>query len=140
MSDLYERDFFAWINEQVALLRDGNLALADVRNITEEIATLGRNETRELENRLAVLLHRLLKWRFQTGLRSGSFALSLKVAREAVADFLAESPSLRLALPGAMLTAYRRARREMAMETGFDLDTFPATSPWSFDQAMQDPL
>ena len=33
MSDLYDRDFYAWANEQVALLRSGNLPSADIANI-----------------------------------------------------------------------------------------------------------
>ncbi len=45
---LYDRDFFAWANEQAALLRAGRLAAADIDNIAEEIESMGRSEKREL--------------------------------------------------------------------------------------------
>ncbi len=48
MSDLYDRDFYAWANRQAALLRAGNLADADIANIAEEIESMGRGEKREL--------------------------------------------------------------------------------------------
>lgn len=40
-SALYEKDFFAWANEQAALLRSGQLSAADMQNIAEEIESLG---------------------------------------------------------------------------------------------------
>ena len=55
-SPLYERDFYAWANEQAALLRDGKLAQADIEHIAEEIESMGRTEKRELVSRLTVLL------------------------------------------------------------------------------------
>ena len=51
---LYERDFYAWANEQTALLRAGKLAEADLEHIAEEIESMGKTEKRELANRLAV--------------------------------------------------------------------------------------
>ena len=52
----YDRDFYAWANEQAALLRTGQLGQADIANIAEEIESLGRTEKRELVGRLTVLL------------------------------------------------------------------------------------
>lgn len=34
---LYDRDFYAWANEQAALLRAGKLDAADIEHIAEEI-------------------------------------------------------------------------------------------------------
>ena len=52
---LYDTDFYAWANEQAALLRAGRLSEADIENIAEEIESMGRSEKRELINRLTVL-------------------------------------------------------------------------------------
>ena len=68
---LYDTDFYAWTNEQAALLRAGRWSEADVENIAEEIESMGRSERRELVSRLTVLLMHLLKWRFQPTLRGG---------------------------------------------------------------------
>ena len=51
MPDNYEHDFYAWANEQAALLRAGKLSSADITNIAEEIESMGRGEKRELVNR-----------------------------------------------------------------------------------------
>jgi hypothetical protein len=138
MSDLYDRDFYAWSNEQAALLRAGDLSRADIANIAEEIETLGRSEKRELVSRLTVLLQHLLKWRFQPSLRGRSWELSIDNARDAILDHLADNPSLKAKLTEAMAAGYRTARRQAAVETGIDLTTFPVDCPWTFEQATRD--
>jgi hypothetical protein len=44
----YDTDFYAWANEQAALLRAGKLAEADLPHIAEEIESMGKAEKREL--------------------------------------------------------------------------------------------
>ena len=63
-NSLYDQDFYAWANEQAALLRAGRLSEADIENIAEEIESMGRSEKRELVSRLNVLLLHLLKWQY----------------------------------------------------------------------------
>lgn len=129
MSDLYDRDFYAWANEQAALLRAGNLSSADIANIAEEIETLGRSEKREMRSRLAALLLHLLKWHFQPGRRSRSWEISIANARNELAEYRAENPSLRAVVPEAVASAYRRARLDAEQETGLPRNTFPVECP-----------
>ena len=136
MSDLYDRDFYAWANEQAGLLRAGNLSRADIANIAEEIETLGRSEKRELVSRLTVLLQHLLKWRFQPERCGRSWELSIANARDELTEHLGDNPSLETMLPEATATGYRRARRGAELETGLPGNTFPIECPWTFDQAM----
>jgi hypothetical protein len=63
---LYDDDFYAWANEQAALLRAGRLSEADLEHIAEEIESMGRTEKRELISHLTVLLGHLLKWRYRS--------------------------------------------------------------------------
>ncbi len=135
MSDLYDRDFYAWTAEQVDLLRAGKLSGADIAHIAEEIESMGRSEKRELVSRLTILLQRLLKWRFQLDRRSTSWRLSIANTRDQLAEHLADNPSLEAKVPGAMISAYRYARPYAAIETGFPEDSFPIDCPWTFDQA-----
>jgi hypothetical protein len=135
---LYDRDFYAWANEQAALLRAGRLDAADIVNIAEEIESMGRSEKRELVSRLAVLLQHLLKWRFQPDFRSNSCRLTIEEQRNSLEDHLAENPSLRAQLDGAMATAYRSARLKAAAETGFARDHFPDACPFTYQQASSD--
>ena len=131
---LYDRDFYAWANEQAALLRAGKLSSADIEHIAEEIESMGRSEKRELVNRLCVLLLHLLKWRFQPGLRGNSWRLTIKEQRYRLADHLADNPSLKATLAETTANAYRLALVEAERETGLAESTFPSLCPWTFGQ------
>ena len=77
----YERDFYAWANEQAALLREGKLAEADIAHIAEEIESMGQTEKRELVSRLTLLALHLLKWHYQPGLRGPSWRSTIRLQR-----------------------------------------------------------
>lgn len=133
---LYETDFYAWANEQAALLRAGKLSAADIEHIAEEIESMGRSEKRELVNRLAVLLLHLLKWQFQPALRGASWEATITVQRDDLEDHLRDNPSLRAKLDQAITDAYRKAAIMAVGETGLAKSSFPPVCPWSFDQVM----
>jgi len=134
----YDHDFYAWANEQAALLRAGEFSRAYVENIAEEIASMGRTEKRELVSRLTVLLLHLLKWRFQPNKRSNSWKHSIATSRDQLAEHLDDNPSLKSKLPQAITSAFRYARRGAADETGLDDSVFPELCPWTFDQMMEE--
>ena len=138
MSDLYERDFFAWANEQAVLLRSGKLSEADINNIAEEIESMGRSEKRELVSRLTILLLHLLKWQLQPTHRGASWEASIANARDHIADHLGDNPSLKARLPEAIASAYRYALRDASAETGMRASAFPATCPYSFNEMMDE--
>ncbi len=137
-NSLYERDFYAWANEQAALLRAGKLDSADIENIAEEIESMRRSEKRELVNCLAVLLLHLLKWSFQPAFQSTSWRLTIEEQRLRLEDHLKDKPSLKAQVGVAMSTAYRLARVEAVRETGLVRSTFPETCPFTFDQATSE--
>ncbi|GEO81479.1 DUF29 domain-containing protein [Pararhodospirillum oryzae] len=133
---LYETDFYAWANEQAALLRSGKLSLADIENIAEEIESMGKSEKREFVNRLTVLMLHLLKWKSQPLLQGASWRTTIRIQRIDITDHLQDNPSLRAQIPEIMARAYTKARVKAAAETGMSEETFPAECPWSFDQIM----
>jgi hypothetical protein len=135
-SSQYDQDFYAWANEQAALLRSGQLGAADIENIAEEIESMGRSEKRELINRLTVLLLHLLKWQFQPLLQGPSWRTTIRNQRLEIADHLDDNPSLKSLLTETTVRAYRRAIGEAGLETGLPEETFPTECPWSFDQIM----
>ena len=137
MSDSnYDSDFYAWANEQAALLRAGRLGQADIEHIAQEIESMGRTEKRELVGRLRVLLLHLLKWRFQPTGRGSSWKASIRVQRLDLAEHLKDNPSLKTIVPQAIATAFEGAIIEAADETKLPEFAFPAVCPWSFDQLM----
>lgn len=135
-NSLYDRDFYAWANEQAALLRAGRLSEADIENIAEEIESMGRSEKRELVNRLSVLLLQSLKWQFQPSHRGNSWRLTIEEQRYRLEKHLDDNPTLKAQLPQAMRDAYRLALIAAERETGFARSTFPADCPYRFDQAI----
>ena len=132
----YEADFFAWANEQAALLRAGKLSAADIEHIAEEIEDMGRAEQRELENRLKQLLLHLLKWRFQSERRGSSWQASIRIQRVEIAKHIKKNPSLKADIAEAMSDAYEVAQIAAAGETGLLETVFPAECPWSYEQIM----
>jgi hypothetical protein len=133
-----DEDFYAWSLEQAALLRERKLAEADLDLIAEEIESMGKTEKRELTSRLAVLLLRLLKWRFQPRGRGNSWRLSIANARDEIAALIADNPSLESALDDVTGQAYRSARRKAAIETHLGEERFPGQCPWSFAEVTGD--
>lgn len=133
---LYERDFYAWANEQAALLRAGNFSTADIENIAEEIESMGRSEKRELESRLTVLATHLLKWQFQPARRGKSWHVTIEQQRRHLRKHLDENPSLKSILSETVFLAYEDARLEAEKETDLDRDIFPIDCPYSVDELM----
>lgn len=135
---LYEADFYAWANQQAALLRAGRLNEADIENIAEEIESMGKGEKRELTNRLAVLLMHLLKWQYQASHRGNSWRLTIKGQRRALRRHLRENPSLKSRLDEAIADAYGDATIEAERDTGLEGATFPEICPWPYEEIVND--
>jgi hypothetical protein len=133
---LYDTDFYAWANEQAALLRAGRLSELDIENIAEEIESMGRSERRELVSRLTVLLVHLLKWRYQPALQSHTWRNTIEQQRLQLEEHLKENPSLKSQLNEIMSNAYRLARVSAEHETGLLRKSFPEACPFTFEEAM----
>ena len=135
MSNVYESDFYAWAMEQAALLRARRFDRADVDNIAEEIESMGRNEKRELVNRLSVLLRHLLKWQFQPGFRSPSWQSTIREQRIRLRSHLTDNPSLKAKLNDTVVEAYELAVIGAASETGLPETEFPMSLPYRYEKA-----
>jgi hypothetical protein len=137
MSDLHDRDFYAWTAEQAALLRSGAVSAADTANIAEEIEEMGRSLQDQLTSRLGVLLAHMLKWRYQPDRRGNSWRLTIAEQRRRISRLLRQNPSLKHELAEVFTDAYGDALLIAERETGLDAGTFPTACPWTFDEAMQ---
>ena len=134
----YDRDFYAWANEQAALLRAGEVSQADVENIAEELERLGRTEKREFVGRLTALLSLLLKARFQPRRRSPSWKMEIASARDQLLEHLQDNPSLKDKLPEAIASAFRNARRAALDEATPEDGALPGGCPWSFERIVDE--
>ena len=132
----YDVDFYAWANEQGALLRSSNFSAADIENIAEEIESLGRSEKRELVSRLEILLIHLLKWQFQPKKRTKSWHSTIDEQRRRIVEHLKDNPSLKAKLRVAVETAYIFALIGAERQTRLSPKNFPTLCPYNVLQIM----
>jgi hypothetical protein len=136
MSSIYDTDFYAWTQEQAALLRAGKLAEIETEHVAEELESMGASERQALSSRLTELLMHLLKWKYQPERRSSSWVRSINKQRIGIDALLDESPSLKYQLPSRFEKAYPKARRYAAIETGLPLATFPEACPFGVEDTL----
>jgi len=135
-AQLYETDFYGWIQNQANSLRVRSLSNLDYDNLIEEIESMGKSLQRELVSRLEVLFSHLLKWQFQPKFKGTSWELTIDEQRAKIAELLEDNPSLRSKLNDAITRGYQHGKRAAMKETGIDQSTFPALCPWTFEQVM----
>ena len=117
---LHDLDFYAWTQQQVDLLKSGDLAAVDVKHLIEEIKSMGASERRELIKQLAVLLAQLLKWHYQPSFRGRSWQLTIKEQRLQLQRLLKDNPSLHTRLEEFIADAYVDSVLLAAKETGLE--------------------
>lgn len=132
----YEQDFYAWLLESAQLLREKKFSQLDIANIAEELEGIARSDKRQLINRLAVLLADLLKWQYQSHIRSKSWQRTIKEQRKRIKLLLKDSPSLKYEIEQKIATAYEIAILSAANETSLDEDTFPESCEYSLDEIL----
>lgn len=139
---LYERDYYAWVEQQVRTLAERRLEQLDIANLAEELGDLGRSEQRQVESRLEVLLAHLLKWVYQPRRRSVGWENTIDDQRDRVQRLLKRSPSLTGYLPEALREAYRLARRtagnDMRLGKRDWNRIFPRDCPWTLEEVLKE--
>jgi hypothetical protein len=143
-NSVYERDFYTWALEQARALQERRVDALDWENLSDEVGGLARSEARTLRSQLARLLAHLLKWQLQSALRtrsrssSNSWRGSVEGARDEVRELLDENPGLKPRVPELFAKGYKAAVNLATEETGLDESKFPASCPWTFEQAMDE--
>ncbi|NES99174.1 MAG: DUF29 domain-containing protein [Sphaerospermopsis sp. SIO1G1] len=135
-TNLYEQDFYLWIQTTAQQLKTGNFTEVDLENLIEEIESMGRSEKRALESNLVVLLMHLLKYKYQPDKRSKSWLSSIFEHRRRIKKQFKDSPSLKKYFVETFAECYQDARQQASIETGLDLDIFPGESPFDPDECL----
>jgi hypothetical protein len=141
-SDLFERDYYAWLQDQVRALRERRIEDVDWDNVAEEIEDLGKSERRGVASHLAIVVEHLLKLEYSRGLfrqyNARGWRVSVRSARRRVRRLVDESPSLRPQLVEMLADAYEDGRIEALRERRLTEDILPKISPWTLGQIMDD--
>ncbi|MEO0406360.1 MAG: DUF29 domain-containing protein [Cyanobacteria bacterium P01_A01_bin.135] len=135
---LYDTDYMQWLTTTVDQLRHQDYNHVDWANLIEEIEDMGKRERRSLESNLTILLLHLLKWKYQSNKRTGSWAGSIALHRRRIRKVLKDSPSLKLQLEKMLPEAYKDAINQAAAETQLPANTFPSECEFKLFQIMDD--
>ncbi len=142
----YDRDFNAWIQQQIILLKQGRVNEIDVEHLIIELEDMGKSNLRELESRLVILMAHLLKWQFQLKqlselwekFKGSSWQQSIIEQRYKINRLLKENPSLKSHIQDAMVNAYPDAIELATRETQLPSSTFPNKCPYTIEQLLND--
>ena len=141
-SDLYERDYYAWLQDQVQALRERRVEDVDWENVAEEIEDLGESQRQSVESQMVRLLEHLLKLQYAGGAirknNARGWQLSVKDTRLVVRKLLDENPSLRRQLVGMLPYAYQRGRLAALRKARLPDHAIPESCPWAVEQVMDD--
>jgi len=156
LKELYEKDFYLWVLENLKLLKNKEFELVDWENLLEEIEYMARKELRSVISLMAVIMEHLYKWENyrESAYMGSSWKKSILNARKELIDLFDEMPSLkRIAQEKESLNkAWRRAVNSLIV--WFDEDEnknlakkyfgrlpteedFPKDCPYTFEQVME---
>lgn len=136
---LYEKDFYAWTQEQARLIKEKTLEKLDLEHLQEELRVMGAREKSELRSRLKILLMHLLKWKYQPNyINKKSLRFTIEEQRDQLNELLMDNPSLRSKLAEILPKAYKSAYREAIIETGLPESYFPKSCDWEIAQILDD--
>lgn len=133
---LYDKDFYAWTQEQSDLLRTRHLLQLDFENLAEEVQSMDNRHKSAVSSNLRVVLMHLLKKSFQQDRQTRSWMSSIFEYRSRLQDAFTTSPSLRRYARLDLNRCYRGAREGAAIETSLPISTFPETCPFTFEQVL----
>ena len=132
----YDDDYYGWTQQQAAHLRSGRMDRVDLENLAEEIESLGKSQESELASRYKVLCLHLLKQIVQAASCNGrSWEATIAEQRASIAVHLRRNPGLKPKKAGLFADGYEIARKTAKAETGLPLSSFPATPPFTIDEA-----
>jgi len=134
--NLYEQDYYAWTEQQAALLQAGRFTEIDLVHLIEEVEDMGRSQRRAVKSALLVVLIHLLKYRFQPTHRAPSWRATLREHRRRLRDEFADSPSLKPYAERVFTACYLDACEEAAEETGLPLAAFPPVCPFTLEPVL----
>jgi hypothetical protein len=154
LKELYEKDFYLWVMENLKLLKNKEYELVDWENLLEEIEYMARKELRSVISLMAVIMEHLYKWEnYRESAYMGSgWKKSILNARKELINLFDEMPSLkRVAQEKESLNkAWRRAVNSLItwFKEEEDLaqkyfgrfpteEDFPKECPYTFEQITE---
>ena len=112
-SDLYEQDYYLWIEKTISLLENRQFSDLDLDNLIEEISDMGKSQRQSLKSYLTRLLEHLLKlayWQSKLEYNQRGWKNEIRNFRRAIKRIIADSPSLQPYLIEIFNNSFQEAR------------------------------
>jgi len=154
LKELYEKDFYLWVMENLKLLKNKEYDLVDWENLLEEIEDMARRELESLLNLMATIMEHIYKWenfRESAYMRS-KWRKSIINARKEMLKLFKDMPflkakaqekqTLQRAWEDAVLDliAWFKVNEKLALRHFGRFPTeedFPQECPYTFQQIME---
>ena len=154
MENLYETDYYRWVQQQKEFLVNRQFDRLDVDHLIEEVDDMG-SELDTLESRLTTLILHLLKYQYQTRVLNPvmpepyncrEWVGTVNRTRLAINKLLRRRPHLK-AKQGELLAESYQDGKTLAVKAmnyyvqphqKLDHSSFPDACPWTIEQIMDD--
>lgn len=138
---LYDRDYCAWVKEQIRLLHLSQFDQLDLEHLPDELHDLVGLAEREVETNLKVICNHLLKYKYAREYLNDepccdSWRSALLRARQQIVCELEESPSLGDYPAQELGFQYELAVHQVYQETKLPDDTLPKDCAWTINQVL----
>ncbi len=132
----YEADEHAWIERQIAALRDGDFERIDRDQLVEYLTEVTIRDRRELTSRLKVLMQHIIKCQHQPERVTRSWRLTISEQQDEIRELIDDIPSLGTRAEALLRRAYPRAIKAAAIETGLPIERFLGHPPLTIAEAL----
>jgi hypothetical protein len=136
--NLYDKDFYAWTNEQAHLLKNRQFNRIDIKNLREEILSLRIHEELELTMNTRLILRYIVQFNLEIGVEERERLYAVREGRRTLERILRLSPSLFEQGSKSLEQCYADARKQAAIESGKPVAAFPEDCPFTFEQVIDE--
>jgi hypothetical protein len=137
--NLYEKDFYQWIETTIKNLENKEYEAIDWENLIEEVASLGRSEKHKLKSLLTRLLEHLLKlayWESKKEFNANHWRKEIRNFRVQLNDLIKDSPSLKPLAKSILTECYQDACEFFSDHSGITLKSFPNQLNYSLEEIL----
>ena len=141
-SQLYDVDYYAWVEDQARALREHQTEQVDWENVAEEIDDLAKGEERSMESHLETLIEHLLKLAYAPAAtrtrNTRQWRGTARLARAKLRRRLDQSPRLRGKMREFFAVAYEDGRTSMLARINVPETIVPAGPLWTLEEVLDD--
>ncbi|MCA2938608.1 MAG: DUF29 domain-containing protein [Microcystis sp. M113S1] len=140
-SDLYEKDYYLWIEKTISLLENHQFSDLDLDNLIEEISDMGKSQRQSLKSYLTRLLEHLLKlayWESELEYNQRGWKNEIRNFRRAIKRIIADSPSLQPYLIEIFNNSFQEARISLIELSGMAENLVSLAPICTIEQALNE--